>query len=74
MPVINANTLTNLNFYAQYAAAAYCPKNNIGPASLSKNKTITCPTSDNCPRVQANKGSAISEFQKYESSLKITTS
>ncbi|OCK81543.1 alpha/beta-hydrolase [Lepidopterella palustris CBS 459.81] len=46
-----------LNFYEQYAAAAYCPSNNDSP-----NTKVTC-SSGNCPLVESDDTNTVSEFQ-----------
>ena len=63
---IDAATFANLEFFEQYAAAAYCPSNNDDP---NGGKKLTCPpgprqTSSNCPLVEADNVTTVLEFQK----------
>lgn len=48
--------------FEQFAAAAYCPRNNNDPQGGMK---LTCPESNNCPLVEADDVTTVHEFQKY---------
>ena len=63
---IDGGTFANLQLFEQFAAAAYCPSNNNVPNGGPK---LTCPTSDNCPLVEADDVTTVYEFQKYASRL-----
>ena len=57
---VSENQLAQLALYEQYAAAAYCPNNNIPSSS----NVISCSTG-NCPLVQAAGATSLTEFQEY---------
>lgn len=61
---VTPSILGNISLFEQYSAAAYCPSNNDGPATLNNTKRITCPISKNCPTVESHNATAIAEFQK----------
>lgn len=56
---IDPGLFTNLEFFSQYAAAAYCSNNNNVPAGGPK---LTC-SAGNCPLVQANDVTTVYEFE-----------
>ncbi|KAL9022101.1 MAG: hypothetical protein Q9185_000719 [Variospora sp. 1 TL-2023] len=60
---ISSSDYSNLAFFEQFAAAAYCPLNNRDNAGGTK---ITCPAG-NCPLVESNDVISVYEF---ENSLK----
>ena len=60
LAAIDSNILANLNFFEQFAAAAYCEGNNNVPAGGPK---LTC-SSGNCPLVETNDVTTVYEFQK----------
>ncbi|KAI9814195.1 MAG: hypothetical protein M1827_003361 [Pycnora praestabilis] len=55
---ISTALLAEFNLFEQYAAAAYCPNNNNSPGTK-----LTCPTSNNCPLVEAATTVTTDEFQ-----------
>ena len=54
---VSSTLLSNLEFYSQYSAAAYCLGNNNSP-----NTKVTCPQG-NCARVEAANTNTLSEFE-----------
>ncbi|MCJ1469971.1 hypothetical protein MMC07_008616 [Pseudocyphellaria aurata] len=56
---IDPGLFTNLNFFSQFAAAAYCSNNNNVPAGGPK---LTC-TAGICPLVEANEVTTVYEFE-----------
>jgi len=53
---INEGQLTNFKFFAQYAAASYCPNNNNSP-----NTPVTCASSA-CPLVEGAGATTVAEW------------
>lgn len=58
---ISSSDYSNLGFFEQFAAAAYCPLNNRDNAGGTK---ITC-SAGNCPLVESNDVISVYEFEKY---------
>jgi hypothetical protein len=56
-PAVSTSLLSNLEFFSQYSAAAYCLDNNNSP-----NTKVTCPQG-NCARVEAANTNTLSEFE-----------
>ncbi|KAF2735324.1 alpha/beta-hydrolase [Polyplosphaeria fusca] len=54
---ISSQTLSALQFFSQYSAAAYCPTNNDSPSTK-----LTCP-SGNCPLVESADTTTLTEFE-----------
>ncbi|KAL9104451.1 MAG: hypothetical protein Q9163_000603 [Psora crenata] len=57
---IDALTFANLQLFAQFAAAGYCPSNADDSGG---GKKLTCPTSNNCPLVEADDVTTVYEFE-----------
>ncbi|KAI4096132.1 MAG: hypothetical protein LQ344_001195, partial [Seirophora lacunosa] len=56
---ISSSDYSNLAFFEQFAAAAYCPLNNRDKAGGTK---ITC-SAGNCPLVESNDVVSVYEFE-----------
>lgn len=61
MPAIDATVLANLNLFANFEAAAYCPANNDDASGGLK---LTCSTG-NCPLVEQSDVVTVYEFEEY---------
>ncbi|KAL9612996.1 MAG: hypothetical protein Q9167_002429 [Letrouitia subvulpina] len=57
---VDTKTFENLKFFAQFAAAAYCPENNKDPTGGTK---LTCPKGNTCPLVEADNVTTVIEFE-----------
>ena len=59
---VSNDVFARLKFFAQYAAAAYCAKNNNSPGDK-----VVCSSKDQCPQVQQASTKTVAEFQKSAS-------
>ncbi len=59
-PALSPDLLAQLAFFEQYAAAAYCPDNNIPSSS----NVVFC-SAGNCPLVQGAGAITVAEFHEY---------
>lgn len=59
LKAIDGGLLSQLSFYEQYSAAAYCQSNNVAAVGTA----IAC--NGNCNDVQSTGATSIIEFQKY---------
>jgi len=55
-------TYDNFELAEHYAAAAYCPGNSLVSTEGAK---LVCPTSKNCPKVEAASTSIVVGVKKY---------